>query len=213
MLPLRGSCRGATEGVFRGHRSSTSGFRWRVGGEARSGPGRARMTVGSVFAFRLDLTAPRNRLSRGTTTEGLFHPDRRSPSDGQDQVARKGPSATPTDPGTGRFELSGPVDPSRPLIVRPGPWILLRPATQDSPTARRPGPARFHPHRLLGPVPRALPRDGDSHDCAGGSRTGALVTLIFLQDAGKVHVPSGASGDRGGWIPAKAHPFPAGRGL
>jgi hypothetical protein len=170
------------------------------------------MTVGVEFAFRLDLTAPRNRLSRGTTTEGLFHPDRRSPSDGQDQVARKGPSATPTDPGTGRFELSGPVNPRRPLIVPPGPWILLRPATRDSPTARRPGPARFHPHRLLGPVPRALPRDGDSHDCAGGSRAGALVTLIIFQSVEIVRVRVDVRGDRHGWIPANAHHLRGGEG-
>ena len=61
-----------------------------MGGEARSGPGPARMTVSCVFAFRLDQSAPRNRLSRGTAIEGLFHPDRRFPLDGQDQSRPEG---------------------------------------------------------------------------------------------------------------------------
>ena len=78
------------------------------------------MTVGLECAFRLDLTAPPNRFDRGTAIEGLFHPDRRSPSGGQDQVARKGPSATPTDPGTGRFERSGPFDPGCLSFARSG---------------------------------------------------------------------------------------------
>jgi hypothetical protein len=90
MLPLWGSCREATEGVFHGHGSSTSALRGRVGGEARSGPGLARMTVGIECAFRLDLTAPRNRSSQGTAIEGLFHPDRRFPSGGQDQSRPEG---------------------------------------------------------------------------------------------------------------------------
>ena len=58
------------------------------GGAERSGPSpddRER-----VCAFRLDQSAPRNRLSRGTAIEGLFHPDRRFPSDGQDQSRPEG---------------------------------------------------------------------------------------------------------------------------
>ena len=44
------------------------------------------MTVGFGCAFRLDLTAPPNRCSRGLASEGsLFHPFRQFPSDGQDQ--------------------------------------------------------------------------------------------------------------------------------
>ena len=48
------------------------------------------MTVGFVCAFRLDLTAPPNRFYRGTAIEGLFHPDRRFPSGGQDQSRPEG---------------------------------------------------------------------------------------------------------------------------
>jgi len=93
-----------------------------------------------VFAFRLGSTAPRNRSSQGTATEGLFHPGRRSPSGGQDQVARKGPSATPTDPGKGRFELPGPVDPPVPPPSPPdlGTFWAPPPAAIRSPRPRRP---------------------------------------------------------------------------
>jgi hypothetical protein len=173
----------------------------RVAGEARSGPGPARMTVGLVCAFRLDLTAPPNRSSQGTAIEGLFHPDRRSPSDGQDQVARKGPSATPTDPGTGRFELSGPVDPGCLACVHPGPWILLRPASQDATPAR---PAR--PRSVRSPSPAWAgtksppPRWGRVY-CAPGLRTGAFVTLIIFQGVERVGVLRGADGDRRRSIP------------
>ena len=48
------------------------------------------MTVMWLCAFRLDLTAPPNRFYRGTAIEGLFHPDRRSPSGGQDQSRPEG---------------------------------------------------------------------------------------------------------------------------
>jgi hypothetical protein len=48
------------------------------------------MTVGLYVAFRLDLTAPPNRSSQGTAIEGLFHPDRRFPSGGQDQSRPEG---------------------------------------------------------------------------------------------------------------------------
>jgi hypothetical protein len=147
MLPLWGSCREATEGVFHGHGSSTSALRGRVGGEARSGPGPARMTVGLECAFRLDLTAPRNRLSQGTTTEGLFHPGRRFPSGGQDQVARKGPSATPTDPGTGRFELPAPST----RLSRHRPHQALEPSEPRRPP-RSDRQAQAAP---LGPTPIA----------------------------------------------------------
>src|SRR4051812_17634412 len=52
--------------------SSPFGIARKDGGEARSGPGPARMTVIVLCAFRLDLTAPPNRFYRGTATVGLF---------------------------------------------------------------------------------------------------------------------------------------------
>ena len=70
-------------------------------------------------------------------------------------------------PGRGRQRLrlileqaglnSQPRQPACPATVPAGPWSLLSPAAKRDPIARPGGPARFHPHRLLGPVPRALP--------------------------------------------------------
>ena len=166
-------------------------------GAGRASPGDREV----VFAFRLGSTAPRNRSSQGTATEGLFHPDRRSPSGGQDQVARKGPSATPTDPGTGRFEPPGPVDPCRPAFARRGPWDLLSPASRNDPPA---GPAR--PRSVPSPSPawagtKSPPRDGDGSDCAGGLNAGASVTLLFLQGVDVAGVFLAAGGDRRGSLP------------
>jgi len=133
------------------------------------------MTVGVVCAFRLDLTAPRNRSSGGTATEGLFHPGRRFPSGGQDQSRPEG-AVDDSDWSWNRpVWTSRPRRPACPAIVPGWPWSLLSPAARRGPIAR---PRR--PRSVPSPSPawagtKSPPRDGDGYDYARGPNAAGIV--------------------------------------
>ena len=124
-----------------------------------------------------------------------------SPRAGRIKVARKGPSATPTDPGTGRFELPAPSTRASPGEVSRVPGSIH----EQTPTCLAQGPAR--PRSVPSPSPawagtKSPPRDGDGFDCAPDLRAAALVTLLFLQGVGIAEVSHGAGGDGRRSIPA-----------